>query len=202
MNPNLILITEEINFGQLQRGEVTPVEVYKQQMKKWLFVPAKHLSEYNVNKEIIFSHGYSLLGLLLIFFESHGKYLNGTTERNSRSQFMTAFDAFYRFLLEKKLVSEEVVEKEVSESFYGVVRCGVFHSFTLDSDFLVDSRRLNQYVFLKDPKGEKTLICPWMLLLALEEYFNQYINELNNSETSLLKQNFQKTFTKLFTLKH
>lgn len=201
MNPDLILITECATFGDLERGKISPEDIYKEQMDKWLFIPAKHLSElHNVNKEIIFSHGYSLLGLLLIFFESHGKYLNGTTERNSRSQFMTAFKAFYSFLLEKKLVSEEVIEKEVSESFYGVVRCGVFHSFTLDSDFLVDSRKLNQYVFLKDPKGEKTLICPWMLLLALQEYFDQYLNELNNSETSLLKQNFEKTFTKLFTL--
>lgn len=203
MNPNLILITEEINFGQLQRGEVTPVEVYKQQMNKWLFVPIKHLANlHEYDKDIRFSHGYAVFALQLMFFEPHGKYLKGTAEGTASSNFKEGFNRFQEFLLEKEYINNTTNTRLASLDFYRATRCGIYHSFTMDSKILIDSRKdVSKNVF-ELTSEEKVLVYPWNFTNALEEYFDHYLNLLKNSNNAELKQNFQKTFTKLFTLKH
>jgi|ERR1035437_1753991 hypothetical protein len=202
MNKSLILITENFSFKNLSEKTVSPINLYKEQMKKWLFLPIKYLADMHKNhKEIRFSHGYSVFALELLFFEPHGQYLEGKLSGESRTTFYKGFNRFIGFLLKNKYLDLETKNKIDSMKFYNITRCGIFHSLTIKSKVLLDSRKnISDKVFANSIIDNGLLVYPWNFVIALEKYFNEYIKELEKPETNVLKENFQKTFDLLFPM--
>ena len=62
---SLIRITKNITFDDLKKGRKSPVDVYEEQMKSWLFRPLEQLA---TDKQNTFENGYAMFGLELLFF--------------------------------------------------------------------------------------------------------------------------------------
>ena len=69
---NLVRITKNITIGDLKSGRKSPIDVYEEQMNCWLFRPLEQLA---LDKKQSFENGYSMFGLELLFFETHGKFI-------------------------------------------------------------------------------------------------------------------------------
>ena len=193
---NLIRITKNITFGDLKSGRKSHIDVYEEQMNSWLFRPTDQLA---ADKENSFENGYAMLGLELIFFEPHGKYLSGNTIEKSGECFRFGLDPFLAFLLQQKFIDSQVLVKLKTTNFYKISRCGIFHDMTIKSGLLIDSIHMEkQKVFYDSPIKNGLLVSPWNFLTALKQYFDAYIKELRSDNTTVKYKNFETTFKDLF----
>lgn len=200
MNPELILITENISFKHLKDKSISPVNVYQEQMQKWLFLPVKYLADMHDHQtEIRFSHGYSVFALELLFFEPHGKYLTGNTKMTASKTFKTGFDPFLDFLLKNKYVETATFNKIKGMNFYDITRCGIYHSLTIKSKILIDSRKnITDKVFANSTADNGLFVYPWNFIIALEKYFEDYLIQVESNIQCDLNKNFHKTFNDIF----
>lgn len=140
-----------------------------------------------------------MLGLELLFFEPHGKYLSGNTITASGTCFRYGFDSFLNFLEQNLLIDKTTLGKIKATNFYRVSRCGIFHDMTIKSGLLIDSIHIEkEKVFYKSPIRNGILVNPWNFLDAQKKYFNFYIQELRTNTTSNKYKNFETTFKTLF----
>lgn len=191
-----VRITKNISFEDLKKNRKTPIDVYEEQINCWLFTPLKQLSE---DKTFYFENGYAMLGLELLFFEPHGKYLSGDTIKKSGDCFKYGFEPFLNFLEKNKYIELKVLNKLQTTNFYKISRCGIFHDMTIKSGLLIDSIHMEpKKVFYDNPVNNGVLVSSWNFLNALNEYFNIYISELRADQTTLQYNNFITTFNKLF----
>lgn len=196
MYENLVRITKNITFGDLRSGRKSPIDVYEEQIESWIFKPLDQLSLDKINS---FENGYAMLGLELLFFEPHGKYLSGNTISENGKCFQFSFNPFLKFLKEKDLLDDRTLEKIRATNFYRISRCGIFHDMTIKSGLLIDSIHLeNSKVFYSSSNYQGILVSPWNLLNALKDYFRNYIDELWADHTSVKFKNFEITFNTLF----
>ena len=193
---NLVRITKNINFGDLRQGRKTSIDVYEEQIKSWLFKPLKDLAK---DKKISFENGYAMFALELLFFEPHGKYLQGNRVSASGRNFRFGFDEFLYFLSNNNFIESSALRKIRSVNFYGMSRCGIFHTMTISSGLLIDSIHMKEkLVFYDSPINNGILVSPWNFLNALEKYFDSYIQDLRDNPNSQKTQDFNTTFQSLF----
>ena len=193
---NLIRITKTITFADLKSGRKSPIDVYEEQMNSWLFRPIEQLASEKINS---FENGYSMLGLELLFFEPHGKYLSGNTIKSSSACFQFGLEPFLIFLLQNEFIENDVLIKLKATNFYKISRCGIFHDMTIKSGLLIDSIHMEKKkVFYNSPIKNGVLVSPWVFISALKKYFEEYLNELRNDNNSLYYKNFIVTFNSLF----
>lgn len=193
---NLILITKNITFEDLRTGKKSPIDVYQEQMSSWLFKPLDQLSK---NKENSFENGYSMLGLELLFFEPHGKYLSGNSIAGSRKNFDYGFNHFLEYLMINNLINDKTNGKIRNKNFYRISRCGIFHDMTIKSGLLIDSIHMkSNKVFYPNPINNGILVSPWNFLSALKLYTEDYINIVRTNTESDISRNFLTTFNSLF----
>ena len=192
----LIRITKNITFGDLKSGRKLPIDVYEEQMNSWLFRPIEQLAD---DKQNSFENGYAMLGLELLFFEPHGKYLSGGTIDKSGDCFRFGLDPFLTYLEQQNLIDTLVLQKLKATNFYKISRCGIFHELTIKSGLLIDSIHMQKRkVFYDSPVNNGLLVCPWNFLAAEKNYFNQYITALRTDNTTEKYRNFVTTFNILF----
>ncbi|HET6244821.1 MAG: hypothetical protein H0V01_10700 [Bacteroidetes bacterium] len=193
---SLIRITKNITFEDLRTGRKSPIDVYEEQMISWLFRPLEQLA---TDKQNSFENGYSMLGLELLFFEPHGKYLSGDTIDKSGECFRYGLDPFLNYLEQNNFIDSEVLQKLKATNFYKISRCGIFHDMTIKSGLLIDSIHCGgEKVFYNSPVNNGLLISPWNFLAAEKKYFDNYITELKSDQTSTKYINFETTFNNLF----
>ena len=191
---SMIRITREISFQDLQDGKISRFEVYAEQVRAWIFRPAKELAGLRDDTD----KGMAVLALLLMFFEPHGQYLSG---KDSQSQsgvtFVKAFDRFVRFLPEGKMMDSEGI-KELSDVFWKFARCGLFHSLTLSDKLMIDALGMQKVSLSKNPCLKNSwLVNPWLLLDDMESYLTSYMQDLNDGKDQKLVNNFRATFERL-----
>ncbi len=194
MNGNIIRITKEISFSDLQSGKVDPFEVYLSIVKRWILEPAEKIADsYPDNTDF----GMALLALELMFFEPQGQFLTGKSSNHaSKKTFCIAFDHFRVFLSEKKLISQEA-SSLTSDSIYKWARCGLFHSGRLANDLLVDAIDYSTFCLEKNRIVNGWLVDPWKLLPAINSYAEDYISMLKKGNDKELLNNFNLTFERL-----
>jgi hypothetical protein len=193
---SLIRITKNITFGDLRSGRKSPIDVYEEQMNSWLFRPIEQLAS---DKKNNFENGYAMLGLELLFFEPHGKYLSGDTIGKSGDCFRFGLDPFLIYLEQHNLIDTTVLQKLKATNFYKISRCGIFHDLTIKSGLLIDSIHMQKSkVFYDSPVNNGLLVSPWNFLTAEIDYFSTYIKELRTDNTNTKYANFQTTFNNLF----
>ena len=193
---SLIRITKNINFADLRSGRKLPVDVFEEQMQSWIIRPLEQLSADRINS---FENGYAMLGLELLFFEPHGKYISGNTINGSRKTFDYGFERFRKFLMTNNLISQEMNDKIENTNFYKISRCGIFHDMTIKSGLLIDSINMDSTkVFYHSPINDGILVNPWNFLNALKDYLENYVSILRNDNESQEKQNFELVFNSLF----
>ena len=193
---NLIRITKNITFGDLRQGRKTSIDVYEEQIKSWLIKPLKDLAK---DKKNSFENGYAMFALELLFFEPHGKYLQGNSVSASSANFRFGFNSFLIFLSTNDFIDRSVLNKIRSLNFYSISRCGIYHAMTIQSGLLIDSIHMQEKkVFYNSPIKNGILVSPWNFLVALEKYFENYIENLINNSSSEELRKFNLTFNSLF----
>jgi hypothetical protein len=193
---NLIRITKNITFGDLRQGRKTSIDVYEEQIKSWLIKPLKDLAK---DKKYSFENGYAMFALELLFFEPHGKYLQGNSVSASSANFKFGFNSFLFFLSTNDFIDGSVLNKIRSLNFYSISRCGIYHTMTIQSGLLIDSIHMQEKkVFYNSPVNNGILVSPWNFLVALEKYFENYIENLRNNSSSEELRKFNLTFNSLF----
>ena len=193
---NLIRITKNITFEDLKLGLKSAIDVYEEQMRSWLFRPIEQLAADKVNT---FENGYAMLGLELLFFEPHGKYLSGDTIDKSGDCFRFGLDPFLAYMEQQNLIDPQVLAKLRATNFYRISRCGIFHDLTIKSGLLIDSIHMQETkVFYSNPMSNGLLVSPWNFLVAEKNYFDNYIRELRIDNTTEKYRNFETTFNNLF----
>lgn len=192
----LVYITRNITFNDLRLGKKSTVDVYEEFMNSCLFNPLEQLSQ---SKQKSFEYGYAMLGLELLFFEPHGKYLLGNTKRGSKFSFDFGLKEFLKYLRNKNLIDNNILVRFNETNFYSISRCGIFHNMAIDSGLLIDSIHMeNSKVFYKSPIKNGILVSPWNFLTAQKDYFNNYIKSLKNDDKSDIYKNFETTFKQFF----
>lgn len=194
---SLIRITKNINFGDLRSGRKKPIDVYEEQMNSWVFRPLNQLA---ADRQNSFENGYAMLGIELLFFEPHGKYLSGDTINGSRNTFNFGFSPFLKFLNNNQLIDPETNRIIENTNFYNISRCGIFHDMTIKSGLLIDSIHMEKTkVFYQSPIGVNgILVSPWNFQNALQDYLAQYIDYIRQNPESEKATNFLITFQTLF----
>lgn len=193
---NLIRITKNITFGDLRQGRKTSIDVYEEQIKSWIIKPLKDLAK---DKKNCFENGYAMFALELLFFEPHGKYLQGNSETASGANFRFGFNLFLNFLSTNDFIDRSKLSKISSVNFYGISRCGIYHAMTIQSGLLIDSIHMEEKkVFYDSPVNNGILVSPWNFLVALEKYFDSYIENLRSNPSSEELRKFNVTFNSLF----
>jgi len=193
MNGNIVRITKDISFDDLQSGKVDSFEVYLSIVNKWILDPAEKIANSYPDST---DFGMSLLALELMFFEPQGQFLTGkTSNRASKKTFCKAFDHFRDFLFEKQLIQNEVYSLP-SESIYKWARCGLFHSGRLANELLVDAIDYTTYCLEKNHILNGWLIDPWKLLPVIKLYSEDYISKLKKRDNKELLDNFNSTFNR------
>lgn len=193
---NLIRITKNITFEDLKLGRKSPIDVYEEQINNWLFRPLEQLA---LDKTTSFENGYAMLGLELLFFEPHGKYLSGNISSASGKCFRFGFDPFLKFLELNFLIDKTTLGKIRATNLYGISRCGIFHDMTIKSGLLIDSIHMEKTkVFYNSPVKNGILVNPWNFLDAQKKYFDNYISELKANKMSDKYNKFEVTFRTLF----
>jgi len=191
---NIVKLTQDISFEDLNSGRIHPIDVYELLVKSWILEPAEIIAAgYPENTD----HGMALLGIELMFFEPHGQFLTGKTSNNRAKQtFSYAFDDFREFLEKYNLISSDT-SILTSESIFKWARCGLFHSGRLSDELLVDAIDYTSNCLEKNKIFEGWLIDPWKLLPAMKLYLYNYTKALRNGNNKSLNSNFNKTFDKL-----
>jgi hypothetical protein len=70
---------------------------------------------------------------------------------------------------------------------------------TIQSGLLIDSIHMQEKkVFYNSPVNNGILVSPWNFLVALEKYFENYIENLRNNSSSEELRKFNLTFNSLF----
>lgn len=193
---NLIRITRNITFEDLKLGRKSPIDVYEEQINNWLLRPLEQLA---LDKTNSFENGYAMLGLELLFFEPHGKYLSGNTITANGKCFRFGFEPFLKFLEQQTLIDKITLGKIRATNFYGISRCGIFHDMTIKSGLLIDSIHMEKTkVFYNSPIKNGILVNPWNFLDAQKKYFDNYICDLKKNRTTDKYKNFEVTFKTLF----
>lgn len=193
---NLIRITKNITFGDLRQGRKNSIDVYEEQIKSWIIKPLKVLAKDKINS---FENGYAMFALELLFFEPHGKYLQGNSVTGNGANFKFGFNSFLKFLSNNNFIDRNTLNKIHSVNFYGISRCGIYHAMTIQSGLLIDSIHMqDKKVLYHNPVNNGILVSPWNFLVALEKYFEEYIENLRNNSSSEELQKFNITFNSLF----
>lgn len=189
MTGDLVLITPGLSFGQLDRGEVTPSQVYERQVNDWILRPVEILR----NHQFKAANGMSAFGILLMFFEPHGQYLLGMdSNRRSKKCFVAGFERFINSLGEA-----EKGEAPNSGLIYKWARCGLFHSTKLNTELLVDTVGMGSGIFTKIDSPDAYLCNPWRMLDHLKKYLSDYCCEIDANDNDELIEKFNITFDRL-----
>jgi len=137
----------------------------------------------------------SAFSVLIMFFETHGQYLEGESSRGkSKKNFIKSFEEFITFLRKQKLFKEEI-EDDFFENFYKFARCGLFHSISMSNYFLIDCIDFSRLPISKNPIHKGFLINVDLFKDAIWEYVKSYIERLKRN--SQLKINFDLIFETL-----
>jgi hypothetical protein len=197
---HLVYITGNLTFADLEAGRVSKVEVLRQLIRNWLFMPAKHLAEMDPVIGDRYEHGMSLFALELMFFEPHGQFLTGADSKGKAGEtFLIGFERFRVWLTSNNRIGQDFGMAE-SRKVRDWARNGLFHSGYIKDGLLVDIRRSESRPFFKNPMWEGWLVDPWQLLPDLESYCEAFVRELESEsdpEHSALYASFEKTFDRM-----
>lgn len=190
-----IRITRDLSFSDISSGKVSAPEAYRIFVESWLLKPARKVSEtYPAETD----YGMALLAILLMFFEPHGQFLTGgLTDRASQRMFVKGFSRFKSFLLKRGSIDSDAYDLD-SKMIYKWARCGLFHTGILSDELLVYCLPENAKCLGRRRGTATWLIDPWKMTGELEEYLNEYVEELSNNSTSQLHVNFRSTFDIFF----
>ncbi len=194
MAGNLVRITKDLSFQDLQDGQVNYFDAYQKQVSAWIVSPARLLAN---SKPRNTDNGMALLAIELLFFEAHGQYLTGESSQNkSKRTFCHAFDRFLNFLVQEQMANKNILELD-STLVYKWARCGLFHSAKLSNELLVDAVGFCNQPIIKNPIHGGWLINPWHLIEPLNSYISNYVKELKKDSNSDISKNFNSTFQRL-----
>jgi hypothetical protein len=172
------------------------IDVFEDRMIHWILDPARFLLKYDHNVQPI-AH------LIVHYFEIFMMYFSGQdSDSKSKSFFRNGFIEVYKNSHKNHSFLERLADK-----IYTNARNGFFHSGLGKKDLYLSTVYNEPFrMVLPDEEdgsvnynGEMGEICinPHLLLRDIGSHFVDYIQMLRNPENVELRENFQKTFTRL-----
>lgn len=187
-----IRINEHISLKDVVDGKIHPINAYQIIVNTWIIKPAKTLAATNDKYQ-----GMALLIILLAFFEPHGQFLSGITERgNSENNFTLAFSDFIKYLNNSRSAPKETTNI-LPRLFYKWARCGLFHSGKMSKELLIEGIEHPDSCIYKTNNTPEWFVNPWVLVRDIEDYCNDYAIQLMEGKDETMLENFYKTFDKL-----
>ena len=181
---NIVRLTSGITLQDLNSGRVSWSEAYKSQIYEWLVNPCEVLiAQKNTDFHM------AVWSLLLMFFEPHGKYLEG---KKTKHNFTKAFNDFLDFLEIHSQLPQDLDKNSFSKKIYKINRCGLFHSLVISKEFLLDCINYNQYPIENNKIHGGWIINVEKFVELLKQYIEEYIEKLSSDE--LRRNNFETTF--------
>ncbi|MCB9809772.1 hypothetical protein H6771_02255 [Candidatus Peribacteria bacterium] len=186
----MVRLTSEITLADLENKQVSYEKAFLSQVEKWLIKPCERL----LSKQDT-DYRMSVFSILLMYFETHGQYLEGkTSQGKSKDFFIKSLREFIEFLRGNKLFEEEI-EDVFFDNFYKFARCGLFHSTSMSNHFLIDCINFSELPISKNPIHGGFLINVDSFKDAIWDYAKNYIEKVEND--SQLKKNFNLIFETL-----
>jgi|688.fasta_scaffold288131_2 hypothetical protein len=187
MRADLIYIAPGLTFADLRDGTITKPDVLRAELNEWLFRPLHVLGKVSAGKFGDMGCGMAMLLLELTFFEHHGQYITGKdsdinadppVKISSTDAFIAGFNALRQYLVDIGRGTPDLASLD-AKSLYKFGRCGLFHSFNLRWEFLVDARQVSaSFERNTHPDVGGWLINPWRMREDLESYASSYIDAL------------------------
>ncbi len=128
-----------------------------------------------------------MLQVVLVYFETIGKYLEGNTGRESAASFKKGFLSVFPQVAEFPYS----VTREFLDTLYSGARCGLYHA-SMTAPGIALSRTGTPIQFTQTPV--QIVIDPHALIPAMKDHFTDYIQKLKNEENKELRGNFRKCF--------
>jgi hypothetical protein len=220
MKADLIYITSDVTFADLRDEKYSKPEILQRELDEWLFRPLQLLGEASAGDFRGMGVGMAMLLLELTFFEHHGQYITGKDSDlnaardvriSSRDAFTSGFDAFRNYLVSAGHGNNDLATLD-ARNLYKFGRCGLFHSFNLRWEFLIDARQQSasfERNVHQDVGG--WLINPWQLRIDLTYYTTEYVKTLvsptynfgqpaHTAYPADLRQKFLTTFDRIHAL--
>lgn len=131
--------------------------------------------------------GFAVLHIIMSYFEAIAKYKDGFVQYEKSKKYLK--QGLLDVLPSLKNIKSHVQE-QIAEKFYEGVRCGLYHGGMTPRGIFI-SGEINEPLELID---NCLHIHPNKLLDQVCSHFDEYIRQLNNSQNSNLRRNFEKRF--------
>lgn len=193
----LLYIAKNITFKNIDEKSVDAHIVHQRQVSEWLLIPANSLLETLESTPI---NEMALFGLQLMFFEMHGKFLQGKpAEGENGKKFKCAWRRFRAFCenIDPQAMSHDTT---VDNVIWTHGRNGLFHALNISVALSIDyGGFLDKRLYGENPYLNQKLISPKNIQPLLCSYFDSYINELHDNIGSVMSKNFTTCYDAFIT---
>jgi len=207
MSLNNWWVTPKIRFKDLPK-EITldvKIDLFSDRVKGWKLDIADQLINgvRNEKGEIITEGnphaGYSVLDIVLSYFEMIakyregfiGEYRNGRLYQNSKEYFKKGVYMVFQKELAQK---DPYIVENFLNTLYSGARNGTYHNGFAGTGILIQGGDSPTMVFSSNIK--QVIINPHKLVLVLKYHFMDYITQLKDKNNTELRNSFEKKFDK------
>lgn len=155
------------------------IYVYQRQVDEWFLKRAARLCQREHNNFIV-------VMIAISYIEGVEQYRNGRLSNGRSKQYF--LDGMKRIFRLNNVTDDQL------ETMYKHLRCGLFHN-GMSGDSVVLNTTLEDAIIFSN-RGTID-INPKLFLNFIINDFNQYINELNNQNNTVLRNNFDSMFSNL-----
>ena len=159
------------------------ITIFEKQINGWIFDIAEKVSNECVHG------GFAVLSIVLNYFESIGKYIEGYTNIDKVECYFKK-GAYFVFP-ELKNEDQRTVESLLDLLYHGC-RCGLYHTGITGGKIILTGEITSPLIF--DRTQSLLVINPHLVVPKLRGNFQDYCNQLRNPTNLALRQNFEKRF--------
>lgn len=189
----LVYITKDVTFKDIDNGLVDSHAVHRRQVSEWLLEPGHALLSTLESTPI---NEMALFGLQLMFFEMHGKFLQGKPAKGDNGEkFKEAWRRFQSFC---ETIDPQAMSQDpgVDDVMWTQGRNGLFHALHISTKLSIDiGKILGNRLYGENPYLKQKLISPRNIHPFLCRYFDSYIVELESSAGSDINTKFETCYS-------
>ncbi|MEK6959821.1 MAG: hypothetical protein AABX47_01490 [Nanoarchaeota archaeon] len=166
----------------------TKIIIYEDRVKHWFLQIAENLKNDN-------EAGFVILSIAIAYIEGNQQFRDGKSSAPQFKNGKRIAGKSEKFFIKgmRRIFDKEDVPKPILKSYYGQIRCGLFHDGMTKKNVVISCEFPNpiSYTGSQDGQNGVIMINPHKFLDKLTEDFEGYISELKaGSDTEIIK-NFE-----------